>query len=208
MLFLRLFLIFLKIGIFTFGGGYAMVSLIENEVVEKQQWLTTEEFTDILAVSQTTPGPIGINTATYVGYTAALDAGYGTAGAVAGALLASFAVILLPVALLLIVARFLFRHRENLDMQNIFRALRITVLGLIAAAALSLLGEETFGTPGLNKRFVVSCAIFAAVFILSILPRKKHSVKETSHSNFQLSNLNSPIVLMIAAALLGLLFYA
>ena len=69
MIILRLFLIFCKIGIFTFGGGYSMVALIQNEVVEKYHWLTAEEFTDLLAVSQMTPGPVGINTATYTGYT-------------------------------------------------------------------------------------------------------------------------------------------
>ena len=194
MLYLKLFLTFLKIGIFTFGGGYAMISLIENEVVEKQHWLTPEQFTDILAVSQTTPGPIGINTATYVGYTATLDAGYGGFGAVLGAFLASFAVILLPLVLMLVVVRFLSAHRDNPMVTVVFKALRVTVLGLIAAAALSLLTEESFGVPGWNKRFVVSCAIFAMVFILSILPKKKYF-------------FNSPITLLLAAGLLGLLVY-
>lgn len=200
MLYLKLFLTFLKIGIFTFGGGYAMISLIENEVVEKQHWLTPEQFTDILAVSQTTPGPIGINTATYVGYTATLDAGYGTGGAVAGALLASFAVVLLPFLLMLVVVRFLSAHRDNPMVTVVFKALRVTVLGLIAAAALSLLSVESFGVPGWNRRFVVSCAIFAMVFILSVLPKKKRFIQN--------SRFNSPIALLIAAALLGLLFYA
>ena len=194
MLYLKLFLTFLKIGIFTFGGGYAMISLIENEVVEKQHWLTSEQFTDILAVSQTTPGPIGINTATYVGYTATLDAGYGGFGAVLGAFLASFAVILLPLVLMLVVVRFLSAHRDNPMVTVVFKALRVTVLGLIAAAALSLLTEESFGVPGWNKRFVVSCAIFAMVFILSVLPKKKRF-------------FNSPITLLLAAGLLGLLVY-
>lgn len=194
MIFLKLFLTFLKIGIFTFGGGYAMISLIENEVVEKQHWLTSEQFTDILAVSQTTPGPIGINTATYVGYTATLDAGYGGFGAVLGAFLASFAVILLPLVLMLVVVRFLSAHRDNPMVTVVFKALRVTVLGLIAAAALSLLTEESFGVPGWNKRFVVSCAIFAMVFILSVLPKKKRF-------------FNSPITLLLAAGLLGLLVY-
>lgn len=194
MIFLKLFLTFLKIGIFTFGGGYAMISLIENEVVEKQHWLTSEQFTDILAVSQTTPGPIGINTATYVGYTATLDAGYGGFGAVLGAFLASFAVILLPLVLMLVVVRFLSAHRDNPMVTVVFKTLRVTVLGLIAAAALSLLTEESFGVPGWNKRFVVSCAIFAMVFILSVLPKKKYF-------------FNSPITLLLAAGLLGLLVY-
>ena len=70
MIFLKLFLVFSKIGIFNFGGGYAMLSLIQHEVVERNKWLTVSEFTDIVAISQTTPGPIGINAATYAGNTA------------------------------------------------------------------------------------------------------------------------------------------
>ena len=73
MIFLKLFLVFTKIGIFNFGGGYAMLSLIQNEVVEKNAWLTNSEFTDIVAISQSTPGPIGINCATYTGYTAVIN---------------------------------------------------------------------------------------------------------------------------------------
>lgn len=207
MLYLKLFLTFLKIGIFTFGGGYAMISLIENEVVEKQHWLTPEQFTDILAVSQTTPGPIGINTATYVGYTATLDAGYGGFGAVLGAFLASFAVILLPLVLMLVVVRFLSAHRDNPMVTVVFKMLRVTVLGLIAAAALSLLTEESFGVPGWNKRFVVSCAIFAMVFILSVLPNRKRDF-HFSTFHFQINLRPHPIALLIVAALLGLLFYA
>ena len=78
MVFLQLFWTFLKIGLFTFGGGYAMIALIQNEVTVNHAWLTSQEFTDILAISQMTPGPVGINTATYTGYTAVLNAGYGS----------------------------------------------------------------------------------------------------------------------------------
>ena len=85
MIFLKLFWMFLKIGIFTFGGGYSMIALIQNEVVEKQGWMTAQEFTDILAISQMTPGPVGINTATYAGYTAVVNMGLaGGAGIAAG----------------------------------------------------------------------------------------------------------------------------
>ena len=75
MIFLKIFLIFTKIGTFNFGGGYAMLSLIHNEVVVKNHWMTNAEFTDIVAISQSTPGPIGINAATYAGYTSVLHAG-------------------------------------------------------------------------------------------------------------------------------------
>ena len=76
MIFLYLFYTFFKIGLFGFGGGYAMLSLIQGEVVTRYHWINAGEFTDIVAISQMTPGPIGINSATYVGYTAVLNAGY------------------------------------------------------------------------------------------------------------------------------------
>ena len=89
MIFLQLFLIFSKIGIVGFGGGYAMLSLIQDDVVTKEGWLSAAEFTDIVAVSQMTPGPLGINMATYVGYTSVLNAGYPPAMAFLGSLLAT-----------------------------------------------------------------------------------------------------------------------
>ena len=98
MVFAELFFTFLKIGLFTFGGGYSMVALIEDEVVSRHSWMTAQEFTDILAVSQMTPGPIGINTATYAGYTAVVGQGLPQWQGVIGALIASLAVVLLVFA--------------------------------------------------------------------------------------------------------------
>lgn len=187
-----------------------MISLIENEVVEKHQWLTAEEFTDILAVSQTTPGPIGINTATYTGYTAILDAGYSPLEAVLGALLASSAVLLVPVALMLIVTRFMFKHRNNRDVENIFRSLRIAIIGLIAAAALSLFNQESFGTAGLNAHFVTSCIIFAGVFVCSLLPRNKANIRtaEACKKDLIRAMRPSPITLLIVSGVTGLVVYS
>ena len=105
MIFLQLFYIFSKIGIFNFGGGYAMLSLIQNETVVKNHWLTNAEFTDIVAISQSTPGPIGINAATYVGYTAVLHAGYPHWAAICGAVLASIAIMWLSFILMICVRR-------------------------------------------------------------------------------------------------------
>ena len=105
MLFLKLFLVFTKIGTFNFGGGYAMLSLIHNEVVIKNQWLTNAEFTDMVAISQSTPGPIGINAATYAGYTAALNQGYPEWAAVLAATLASLSVMWLPFILMIYISR-------------------------------------------------------------------------------------------------------
>ena len=165
MIFWKLFYTFCKIGIFNFGGGYAMIALIQNEVVEKYHWLTAEEFTDLLAVSQMTPGPVGINTATYAGYTAVVNAGYPQWAGVCGSLLASFAVIIIPVALVMLVGGWLLKHKDEPRMAVVMKVIRLAVVGLVAAAALGLMGVESFGVAGLNKRFVVSVLIFAAAFV-------------------------------------------
>ncbi len=190
MIFLKLFWMFLKIGIFTFGGGYSMIALIQNEVVERQGWMTAQEFTDILAISQMTPGPVGINTATYAGYTAVVNMGLPVWQGVLGSLLASLAVILLPVVAMLLVYNYLMRHRESPLVAAVLRILRLTVVGLIAAAALLLLTAESFGTPGLNLQFVVSLIVFAVVFYLSVRRR------------------TSPILLILASGIVGLIVYS
>ena len=197
MLFLELFYTFLLIGIFTFGGGYSMVALIQDEVVGHHGWMTAQEFTDVLAISQMTPGPIGINTATYAGYTAALNAGYSTAAAIGASLTASVAGILLPVALMVVVCRYLQRHIHNPRVQTVMRLLRLAVIGLIAAAALQLVTADTFGTPGLNGRFVASVAIFAVVFALSYF--------KVQNPKFKI--LSSPILLILLSGAVGFLLY-
>ena len=113
MIFWQLFYTFLLIGAFTFGGGYSMVALIQQEVVVHHGWMTAAEFTDLLAVSQMTPGPVGINTATYAGYAAVVGAGYPQWAAVIGSLMASLAVVAVPVGLVMAVGAWLMRHREQ-----------------------------------------------------------------------------------------------
>ena len=136
MIFLQLFLIFSKIGIVGFGGGYAMLSLIQDDVVTKEAWLSAAEFTDIVAVSQMTPGPLGINMATYVGYTSVLNAGYPPAIACLGSLLATISILWLPFIVMMLVSRFLLKHKESPLLKSVFGALRPTVVGLVAAAAM------------------------------------------------------------------------
>ena len=187
MIFLRLFLIFLKIGIFSFGGGLATIALIQNEVVEKQGWLSAQEFTDIVATSQITPGPVGINTATYTGYTAIVNAGYSEGLGIVGALLASFAVILIPVFLMLIVSRLLLKHKDNRVVTDVMSLLRLAIVGLIAAAALLLATPETFGNA--SPQLWISIAIFAIVFLASLKFKA------------------SPILLILLSGVVGFLVY-
>lgn len=166
MIFLKLFLIFSKIGIFNFGGGYAMISLIQNEVVTKEHWMTPQEFTDMIAVSQMTPGPIGINAATYAGFTAVQNAGYSYEWCIVGAVLASLSVVWLPFTLMLMISHYLIKNKESYVVKSVFGGLRPAIVGLIAAAALVLMTEENFGNPKTDLyQFVVSVVLFVAAFI-------------------------------------------
>ena len=166
MIFLRLFLTFLKIGVFSFGGGLATIALIQHDVVEEQGWLTSQEFTHIVATSQITPGPVGINTATYTGYTAIVNAGYSEWMGVLGAFIASFSVILIPVILMLIVSKFLLKHKDNRIIATTMSVLRLAVVGLVATAALLLVTPETFGN--VSPQLWISIGIFVVVFIASL----------------------------------------
>ena len=195
MIILELFITFLIIGMFTFGGGYSMIALIQDEVVTHHGWLTGQEFADILAISQITPGPVGINTATYAGYSAVINAGLPEWMAVAGAVVASLAVLILPMALILIVGRWLLKRKDQAPFDIIFKVLRLTVIGLIAAAALSLMPTAFSPTPtGTVTLFDISFSvfnliIFAVVFGLSLWRKV------------------SPILLIVLSGAAGLLIY-
>ena len=165
-MFLLLFYTFFKIGLFGFGGGYAMLSMIQGEVVTKYQWLTTSQFTDIVAISQMTPGPIGINSATYVGYSAVVNAGYSPAMGVLGSAMATFAVVLPSFILMFTITKILIKYRETDLVDTMFSLLRPTVVGLIAAAALILMTPENFSTPSINPwQFYISIFLFVAAFV-------------------------------------------
>ena len=166
MLFLQLFYTFFKIGLFSFGGGYGMLSVIQGEVVTKHAWLTATEFTDIVAISQMTPGPIGINSATYVGFTAVANAGYSDAVAILGSLLASFGVMLPSFILMLLVSRFLMQYRKHPSVETVFSVIRPIVVGLIASAALLLMNAANFGNPQSQPmQFTISVVLFLFAFV-------------------------------------------
>lgn len=166
MIFLKLFWVFTQIGIVNFGGGYAMLSLIQAEVVQHEGWLTAGEFTDIVAISQMTPGPIGINAATYVGYSAVVSAGYPPVLGVVGSLIATLSVLWLPFLLMMLLSYLLLRYKDKPWMRGIFSTLRPTIVGLIASAAILLMTEENFGSPNDPiGQFGVSCLLFGAAFL-------------------------------------------
>ena len=165
MIFLQLFYTFFKIGLFSFGGGYGMLIVIQGEVVTKYGWLTHTEFTDIVAVSQMTPGPIGINSATYVGFTAVANAGYSEAFAIFGSLLASFSVMLPSFILMLLISKFLMRYRKHSSVETVFSIIRPVVVGLLASAALLLMNRTNFGNPANDPmQFTISILLFLFAF--------------------------------------------
>ena len=130
MILLELFISYLKIGFFGFGGGYAMLSLIQNEVVVRHGWITAAQFTDIVAVSQITPGPIAINSATYIGYTVA---GFW------GSVVATVGVSLPSLTIMVLLTRFFFKLRNNRYVAGVVSAMTPVVLGMILSAALLLM---------------------------------------------------------------------
>ena len=182
MIYLQLFYTFFKIGLFGFGGGYAMLSMIQGEVVTRYNWVSTQEFTDLVAISQSTPGPIGINAATYVGFTAT--------GSIWGSVIATFAVVLPSFILMLTISKFFLKYQKHPAVEAVFSGLRPAVVGLLASAALVLMNVENFGSPTDDTyTFVISIIIFLVAFIGT----KKY------HAN--------PILMIIACGIAGLILY-
>ncbi|MBQ9137290.1 MAG: chromate transporter [Alistipes sp.] len=130
MIYLQLFISYLKIGFFGFGGGYAMLSLIQNEIVEQRGWITASQFADIVAISQMTPGPIAINSATYIGY---------TVGGFWGSAVATLAVCLPALTVMLALTKFFLKLKDNRYVAGVLMGMRPVVIGMIAAAALLLI---------------------------------------------------------------------
>ena len=166
MIFLELFYTFFMIGLFGFGGGYGMLSLIQTETVVHHGWLTTAEFTNIVAVSQMTPGPIGINSATYCGYTAVEKAIGSQLMAILGSTTATFALVLPSLILMILISKMFMRYMNTQAVQSIFQALRPAVVGLLLAATLLLMNEENFSSPTSNPwQFWISVGLFVATFV-------------------------------------------
>ncbi|MBO7198008.1 MAG: chromate transporter [Tidjanibacter sp.] len=173
MIYLQLFLSYLKIGFFGFGGGYAMISLIYNEVVVQNGWLTAAELADVAAISQMTPGPIAINCATYVGFE--------VTGNVWGSLLATIAVCLPSLSLMMLATHFYLRLRGNKHFEGTIAGMMPMMIGLILSSALMLFGVETF----IDWK---SWVIFLGCFVASV--RKVN-----------------PIVLILLSAVVGIIIY-
>ena len=166
MIFLQLFYTFFIIGLFGFGGGYGMLSLIQTETVIRHHWLSSAEFTNIVAISQMTPGPIGINSATYCGYTAVHNAGFTGGMAVLGSVTATVALVLPSLILMLLISKMFLKYMKTPLVQSVFMGLRPVVVGLLAAATLLLCNAENFSSPNISLwQFCISLALFIATFV-------------------------------------------
>ena len=135
MTYLNLFFVFFKVGLFSFGGGYAILPLMQHEVVDINKWISFKEFMDIVAVSQITPGPISINLATHVGY---------RIGGTLGSTIATTSVVLPSIIIVSLIVIFLKRFSKLPVVQRIFKSLRVTIVGLILAAGIALFVRENF----------------------------------------------------------------
>ena len=165
MMFLSLFFTFFKIGLFGFGGGYGMLSLIQMETVVKHEWLSSAEFTNIVAISQMTPGPIGINTATYCGYSTAHHAGFGNLMSILASATSTIALILPSFILMILISKLFMKYFKTPAIQNIFKGLHPAVVGLLGGATLLLCNTENFSSPVINPwHFFISIALFASTF--------------------------------------------
>lgn len=144
--YLRLFIAFLKIGAFSFGGGYAMLPLIEEEIVYINNWLTQSEFVDIVAISQMSPGPIAVNAATFVGYKHL---------GLMGSIIATFGVVCCSFFLVTSLAKVIIKHYQSSIVSGIFSGIRPAVIGLIAAACVSLFRSSIVDLQGLAIGLIV-----------------------------------------------------
>lgn len=182
MIYLELFFTFFVIGIFTIGGGYAMLSLIQAQVVTQHNWISGQTFADIVAISQMTPGPIGINSATYVGYSVIQQTGAAQWMCVLGSFTATFAIVLPSFIIVLAICRAYSKFSSDTVFKGVMSGLRPAVIGLIGAAAIILVTPENF--PDWK-----SWLLFAAAIIVSFVWK-----------------LN-PIITIIAGGVAGLLLY-
>jgi chromate transporter len=167
MIYWELFSTFFVIGMFTIGGGYAMLSLIQNEVVTVHGWISEGTFTDIVAISQMTPGPIGINSATYIGYEVLSNTGAPEILCVLGSFTATFAVVLPSFIIVLGLCKVYEKWKTHYMFQGILNGLKPATLGLIGTAALGLATPENFID---WKSFVICILAFIALYFKKVGP--------------------------------------
>lgn len=198
-IYIKLIWAYLKIGIFGFGGGYAMLSLVENAVVDPG-WISATMFTDIVAISQMTPGPIGINSATYIGYVAPGAVNPELASplwGILGSFVATLAVVLPSFFLVIYCSHFIRKHHQSGVIKAVFSGLRPVVVGLIASAAIMLMNSANFNPNGITLQLIINIIICIASFILVYFKLPWKGRKISLH----------PIFVICLAGLTGYLLY-
>ena len=208
-LFGKLFSTFFLIGMFTFGGGYAMLSLIQTQVVTAHAWMTESEFTNIVAISQMTPGPVGINCSTYVGYEVLKNAGASHLVSILGSATSTFACVLPSFLIVLLIVKFYEKVMGSPLFKGVMGWLRPAVAGLIGAAALILIVNTRWsGIPGLSvpefriirENFIdwKSWVLFALAMTVSL------GVKIKGRTIIRKVN---PILVILGGGIAGLILY-
>jgi len=181
---LELFWVFFQIGLFTFGGGYAMIPMIQDLVVDEKKWVTYEEIMNFIAISESTPGPFAINMATFVGTTQ-----YGLLGAI----VATIAVILPSFIIILLIAKLFSNFSNNKFVKAALGGIRPVVIGLIAVVGISLVYTHAFPN-GILENVVFEWRYFVLVIICLLIKFKFKKM--------------SPIYLILISAGLGILLYS
>jgi chromate transporter len=188
MIYIQIFWSFFQIGLFSFGGGYAALPLIENQVIQVHQWLTLQEFADLLTISQMTPGPIALNASTFVGTRVA---------GLPGAITATIGCVTPSCIIVLMLAYFYFKYKNLTTIKGVLKGLRPAVVSLIASAGISILALALFKSEGVSIWNVKSDDInyfSAALVVIGVYVLRKYKV--------------NPIHVMLATGFIGVFIYA
>lgn len=179
-----LFITFLQIGSFSIGGGYAIIPLIQEQVVNYHSWITLQEYTDIITISQMTPGPLVVNTASFVGIRIA---------GISGAILATLGSIISGFIISIFLYKFFKKHKEIDSISNILKGLRSSSVGLIASAASTIVLIAFLGTSSYNIKDISINITAIIIFIISLFLLRKYKL--------------NPILILVLTGFVGLLFY-
>lgn len=180
MIYLQLFISFFQIGLFSIGGGYAAIPLIKNQVIEVHNWLTMSEFTDLITIAEMTPGPIGINSSTFVGIQVA---------GIPGALVATFACVLPSTIIVLLLGYFYQKYRNLQVVQGVLKGLRPAVVALISSAGVAIVILAFWGVEGFRTTLSALSIPSVILFAISLFVLKKFKL--------------NPIYIMIACGIIG-----
>jgi chromate transporter len=196
---LQLFFTMLKIGLFTFGGGYAMIALLENEFVEKKKWLDRDEFLNITAIAESTPGPIAINSATYIGYEVLAQSGASELLSILGSFTATFAVVLPSFIIILLISAIIGNFLKYKGVQAFLSGVRPCIVALILATAITMALSTLFDITTVKGGFspdLKAIIIFAVLLAIAFVFKKAKKKKP------------SPILMILISAGLGIIVYS